>query len=276
MTAATPDLEGFRELARSRRVIPVVRRLLADGDTPVGLYRKLAGERPGTFLLESAEHGRVWSRYSFIGVQAAAMLSEVDGQATWRGRAPVGRAHHGQPAGGHARHPGPAAHRRAGGRRPAAPDRRPRRDDRLRRSPALGAAAGRQPRRARPARGRDAAGHRPRRAGPLGRHGAADRQRGQLRRHRRAGRRGLGRCRGPPRRDGAGAGSAQPRVRRCRWIGSPPRRRCSRARVPRTTWPGWRQPRSTSGPAMPSRSCCPSASTVRRRPAPWTSTGCCG
>lgn len=90
MSAATPDLEAFRELARSRRVIPVVRRLLADGDTPVGLYRKLAAERPGTFLLESAEHGRVWSRYSFIGVQAAAMLSEVDGQATWRGRAPVG------------------------------------------------------------------------------------------------------------------------------------------------------------------------------------------
>ncbi|HSO05204.1 MAG TPA: hypothetical protein VLQ92_12030, partial [Candidatus Limnocylindrales bacterium] len=90
MTTATPDLEGFRALARSRRVIPVVRRLLADGDTPVGLYRKLAAERPGTFLLESAEHGRVWSRYSFIGVQAAAMLSEVEGQATWRGRAPVG------------------------------------------------------------------------------------------------------------------------------------------------------------------------------------------
>jgi anthranilate synthase component I len=38
-------------------VIPVVRRLLADGETPIGLYRKLAGERPGTFLLESAEHG---------------------------------------------------------------------------------------------------------------------------------------------------------------------------------------------------------------------------
>ncbi len=91
----TPDLSAFAELARGRRVIPVVRRLLADGETPVGLYRKLAGERPGTFLLESAEHGRVWSRYSFVGVQAAAMLTEVEGRATWRGRAPVG-----VPAGG--------------------------------------------------------------------------------------------------------------------------------------------------------------------------------
>ena len=84
------DLATFTALARGRRVIPVVRRLLADGETPVGLYRKLAAERPGTFLLESAEHGRAWSRYSFVGVQAAAMLSEVDGSAVWRGRAPFG------------------------------------------------------------------------------------------------------------------------------------------------------------------------------------------
>jgi anthranilate synthase component 1 len=90
---ATPDLEGFRRLALGsapRRVIPVVRRLLADGQTPVGLYRALAGERAGTFLLESAEHGRSWSRYSFVGVRCAAMLSERDGAATWVGRAPVG------------------------------------------------------------------------------------------------------------------------------------------------------------------------------------------
>ncbi|MGB8021093.1 MAG: hypothetical protein WCF04_07700, partial [Candidatus Nanopelagicales bacterium] len=83
---AVPNLDRFIELARRRRVIPVVRRLLADGETPVGLYRKLGAERPGTFLLESAEHGRVWSRYSFVGVQAAAMLSEVGGRAVWRGR----------------------------------------------------------------------------------------------------------------------------------------------------------------------------------------------
>ena len=96
MTQA-PDLATFTELARTRRVIPVVRRLLADGETPVGLYRKLAAERPGTFLLESAEHGRAWSRYSFVGVQAAAMLAEVDGVAVWRGRAPVGVPSGGDP-----------------------------------------------------------------------------------------------------------------------------------------------------------------------------------
>lgn len=94
---ATPDLENFRKLAKDRRVIPVTRRLLADGDTPVGLYRKLAAERPGTFLLESAENGRTWSRYSFIGVRSAAALTVRDGQAHWLGTPPVGVPTEGDP-----------------------------------------------------------------------------------------------------------------------------------------------------------------------------------
>lgn len=86
----TPDPETFRTLAKDRRVIPVTRRLLADGDTPIGLYRKLTGERPGTFLLESAENDRTWSRYSFVGVRSDAALTVRDGQAHWLGRPPVG------------------------------------------------------------------------------------------------------------------------------------------------------------------------------------------
>ena len=64
--------------------VPVVRRLLADGETAVGVYRKLAGNRPGTFLLESAEHGK-WSRWSFVGVRCAGVLTERDGAALWLG-----------------------------------------------------------------------------------------------------------------------------------------------------------------------------------------------
>ncbi|RKN04323.1 anthranilate synthase component I [Streptomyces radicis] len=85
----TPDLERFRTLAKERRVIPVTRRLLADGDTPIALYRKLAAERPGTFLLESAENGRTWSRYSFIGVRSVATLTVRDGRTHWLGTPPV-------------------------------------------------------------------------------------------------------------------------------------------------------------------------------------------
>ena len=97
MTSSTLDLDAFRALARERRVVPVTRTLLADGETPVGLYRKLAGERPGTFLLESAEHGGVWSRYSFVGARSAATLTERDGEAVWLGRPPVGLPSGGDP-----------------------------------------------------------------------------------------------------------------------------------------------------------------------------------
>jgi anthranilate synthase component 1 len=83
-----PDLDGFLAALQTDRVVPVVRRLLADGETPISAYRKLAGGRPGTFLLESAEGGGVWSRYSFIGVQSAATLSERAGKAVWTGIGP--------------------------------------------------------------------------------------------------------------------------------------------------------------------------------------------
>ncbi|PID53094.1 MAG: anthranilate synthase component I [Micrococcales bacterium] len=91
-----PDLPTFCELAETRRVIPVVYKLLADAETPIGLYRKLTDGQPGTFLLESAETG-VWARYSFIGVAAAAMLTSTADQATWIGDPPVGAPQHGNP-----------------------------------------------------------------------------------------------------------------------------------------------------------------------------------
>src|SRR5215207_2590785 len=92
----TPTLEQFRKLAIERRVIPVFRRFLADGETAIGLYRKLAANLPGTYLLESAEQG-VWSRYSFVGVRAAATLTEEAGQLRWLGHTPVGLPTAGDP-----------------------------------------------------------------------------------------------------------------------------------------------------------------------------------
>jgi anthranilate synthase component 1 len=74
MNALSPSLAEFRQLASDRRVVAVHQRFLADAETAVGLYRKLSGGRTGTYLLESAEQG-VWSRYSFIGVRAAATLT---------------------------------------------------------------------------------------------------------------------------------------------------------------------------------------------------------
>ena len=90
MTLQEMRIEEFREFAKSNNVIPVYRRLLADGETPLGLYKKLAKNNPGTFLLESAEHGGTWSRYSFIGVRSQTTLTESQGVAHWLGTPPAG------------------------------------------------------------------------------------------------------------------------------------------------------------------------------------------
>ena len=92
----TPDLDTFLELAGSRRIISVYARVVADDLTPVGLYHHLCGTRPGTFLFESADNG-VWSRYSFIGVENAAMMSVEDGQAVWSGDEIAGLPRGGDP-----------------------------------------------------------------------------------------------------------------------------------------------------------------------------------
>jgi anthranilate synthase component 1 len=84
------QLSEFREYAKSYNVIPVYRKLLADGETPLGVYRKIAKNEASTFLLESAEHGGAWSRYSFIGAHSQATLSEKDGSSVWVGTTPAG------------------------------------------------------------------------------------------------------------------------------------------------------------------------------------------
>jgi anthranilate synthase component 1 len=85
------------ELAQTHRLAPITRTLFADAETPVGVYRKLAEGRPGTFLLESAEAGASFSRWSFVGVNAVAALSVVDGEASWTGQAPAGVPTSGDP-----------------------------------------------------------------------------------------------------------------------------------------------------------------------------------
>nr|WP_294690383.1 anthranilate synthase component I [uncultured Friedmanniella sp.] len=94
--SVTPDLEGFRAQAAERRVVPVHARYLADAETAVGLYAKLAQNRAGSYLLESAEQG-VWSRYSFVGVRSVATLTERDGHAVWTGHTPTGLPSGGDP-----------------------------------------------------------------------------------------------------------------------------------------------------------------------------------
>lgn len=96
-----PTLEEFRALAAARRVIPVRVKVLADAITPIGLYRSLVcaeGEpAPGTFLLESANEQKQWSRYSFVGVASRSTLSTTAGEIVWQGLTPQGAPTQGDP-----------------------------------------------------------------------------------------------------------------------------------------------------------------------------------
>ncbi|AZG43770.1 anthranilate synthase component I [Gordonia insulae] len=96
-SAATTTLAEFLDLAADHRVVPVTRKVLADSETPLSAYRKLAGDREGTFLLESAENGRSWSRWSFIGARSPSALTVVDGEASWWGEVPTGAPEGGDP-----------------------------------------------------------------------------------------------------------------------------------------------------------------------------------
>jgi anthranilate synthase component 1 len=58
--------------------MPVVRSLLADVDTPVSVYLKLANQ-PYSYLFESVEGGERWGRYSIIGLPCAERV-EIRGQ----------------------------------------------------------------------------------------------------------------------------------------------------------------------------------------------------
>ncbi|MYM20531.1 anthranilate synthase component I [Brevibacterium sp. 5221] len=82
----SPDFEAFAATAAAgTRLIPVHTRVLADGETPLGVYRRIAQGRPGGFLLESAHQG-TWNRYSFIGRDPIATLTaDADGRAVWLG-----------------------------------------------------------------------------------------------------------------------------------------------------------------------------------------------
>src|SRR3954454_9709577 len=69
----SPGLDEVRALARDYTLVPLRHTFIADTETPVSAYLKLRGEGP-SFLLESAEQGQRFGRWSFLGVQPRAVL----------------------------------------------------------------------------------------------------------------------------------------------------------------------------------------------------------
>jgi anthranilate synthase component I len=78
----TPSREEIHELFQQGDMVPVYRRLLADLETPVSVYLKLAQTGDVSFLLESVEGGEQVGRYSFLGVNPSGVVTFKDGQIT--------------------------------------------------------------------------------------------------------------------------------------------------------------------------------------------------
>jgi anthranilate synthase component I len=63
-----PDFDELKRLSGQGTIIPVVKTLLADTETPVSAYLKIRDRSTYSFLLESVEGGEKVARYSFLGV----------------------------------------------------------------------------------------------------------------------------------------------------------------------------------------------------------------
>ena len=68
-----PAFDTFAERARLGGMVPVVRQVVLDSDTPVTAFAKLHRGRYG-FLLESLEGGERWARYTFLATDPKEVL----------------------------------------------------------------------------------------------------------------------------------------------------------------------------------------------------------
>src|SRR5688500_1719041 len=64
-----PTFEEFEREAARGNVVPVVRTVLADLQTPVGAFMRVGGDARHAFLLESVEGVERIARYSFVGAE---------------------------------------------------------------------------------------------------------------------------------------------------------------------------------------------------------------
>lgn len=80
----TPEAKEVLRLAKTYNLIPVVRHLLADTETPIRVFQHFYDEQRA-FLLESVEGGVKWARYSFIGTDPFLMLEAKNGETRVNG-----------------------------------------------------------------------------------------------------------------------------------------------------------------------------------------------
>jgi anthranilate synthase component 1 len=73
------EFSQIESYAKTYRLIPVVREVLADTETPIRLFDYFYREQY-SFLLESVEGGSKWARYSFIGTDPFLTIQSKDGK----------------------------------------------------------------------------------------------------------------------------------------------------------------------------------------------------
>ncbi|CAB4539405.1 unannotated protein [freshwater metagenome] len=77
------SVDEFLQKCSSKRVVSVIHEVFSGTESPVTVFDKVAKHNSGSFLLESADQG-VWSRFSFIGVDARGrLLQDHNGVVTW-------------------------------------------------------------------------------------------------------------------------------------------------------------------------------------------------
>ncbi|MDG4474601.1 anthranilate synthase component I [Thiovibrio frasassiensis] len=77
-----PSLQEFEHLAADAGLVPIYREIVADLDTPLTIFAKVAGGESHAFLFESLEGGEKWGRYSFIGFDPIVTMSSRGTQIT--------------------------------------------------------------------------------------------------------------------------------------------------------------------------------------------------
>jgi anthranilate synthase component I len=69
-----PSLDEFRAIAQPGALVPVCREVLADLETPVSAYMKIARQQAYSFLLESVERAETIGKYSFLGANPSILF----------------------------------------------------------------------------------------------------------------------------------------------------------------------------------------------------------
>lgn len=72
-----PEQHVFTDLIGVSDLVPVFRTIIADLDTPLTIFAKVAGSDPYAFLFESMEGGEKWGRYSFIGLDPLLTFTSI-------------------------------------------------------------------------------------------------------------------------------------------------------------------------------------------------------